>query len=98
MESFVITALHIGKTLILGLWLLRVVHAKYVHYHPINDLCLAINLGMEGSRVRELVSNNIQRLYQNMLRNLLYQFEIMVAGSQDVPILVQRRVLKCPLL
>jgi len=34
--------------------MLGVVHVEYVHYHPIEDLCLAISLGMEGSRIGEL--------------------------------------------
>lgn len=46
-ESFVIVLLHIGKALILGLWMLGVAYAKYVHYHYVDDLCLAIHLGIE---------------------------------------------------
>ena len=49
MESFIINVLHIGKIPIPGLWMLIFVHADYVHYHPIDDLCLAIKLGMECS-------------------------------------------------
>jgi len=31
--------------------MLGVVHAEYVHYHPINELRLAISLGMEGNQL-----------------------------------------------
>ena len=48
MEIFAMTMLHIGKALILGSWILGVVHVEYVHYHSIDDLCLAISLGVEG--------------------------------------------------
>jgi len=54
MERFIITVLHILKNLILGSRMLGVIHVEYVHYHPIEDLRLAINLGMEGSRLSEL--------------------------------------------
>eukprot|EP00253_Pinus_taeda_P014891 PITA_14891 len=52
MESSVINLFHIGETLIPGLWMLGVVNAKYVHYHPIDNLRLAISLGMEGNRLQ----------------------------------------------
>lgn len=35
-------------TLILDFWMLGVVHVKYVHYHPSDDLHLDISLGMKG--------------------------------------------------
>jgi len=31
-----------------------VLHAQYMHDHPINDLCLAISFGVEGSGFAEL--------------------------------------------
>lgn len=49
MERSIITALHLWKTLILGSRMLGVVHVEYGHYHPIDNLHLAISLGMEGS-------------------------------------------------
>ena len=54
MEISFITMLHIRKTLILVSWMLGVVHAEYVHYHHVDDLCLAISLGMECGRLGEL--------------------------------------------
>lgn len=53
-EIYFIILFHIGNNLIPGSWMLVVVHAKYVYYHPINDLYLAILLGMEGSQLGEL--------------------------------------------
>lgn len=54
MERFIVTVLHIWKTLILGLRMLGVVHVECVHYHPIDSLRLAISVGMEDSRFGEL--------------------------------------------
>jgi hypothetical protein len=34
--------------------MLGVVHAQDMHDHPIDDLCLSINLGVEGSGFGEL--------------------------------------------
>lgn len=45
-ESFAITLMHKGKALIQFLWILGVVHVEYVHYHPVDDLFLAIMLEM----------------------------------------------------
>jgi hypothetical protein len=49
MESLVITILDIWETLIPCTWMLRIVHAQDVHNNPIDDLCLAIGLGVERS-------------------------------------------------
>jgi hypothetical protein len=54
MESPVVVVLNIGKTLIPCTWMLRVIHAQDVHNHPIDDLCLAIGLRVEGSGFSEL--------------------------------------------
>ena len=54
MERSIIIVSYIGKNLILGSWMLGVLHVEYVHYHPIDDLCLDIILGMEGSELGEL--------------------------------------------
>jgi hypothetical protein len=54
MESPVVAVLNIGKTLIPCTWMLRVIHAQDVHNHPIDDLCLAIGLRVEGSGFSEL--------------------------------------------
>jgi hypothetical protein len=35
-------------------WVLGIVHAQDMHYHPIDDLSLAICLGVEGSGIGEL--------------------------------------------
>jgi hypothetical protein len=54
MESLVVVVMNIGKTLIPCTWMLRIIHAQDVHNHLIDDLCLAIGLGVEGSRFSEL--------------------------------------------
>lgn len=53
-ERYFIVVLHIGKALIPGSWMLGAVHAEYVHYHLVYNLCLAISLVMECMRIREL--------------------------------------------
>jgi hypothetical protein len=54
MESHVVTLLDIGETLVPCTWMLRIVHAQDVHSHLIDDLCLDIGLGVEGSEFCEL--------------------------------------------
>jgi hypothetical protein len=54
MESPVVTMLDIWETLIPCTWMLRIVHAQDVHNHLIDDLCLAISLGVESSGFCEL--------------------------------------------
>lgn len=53
-KRFVTVAMHIGKVVILGSWIVGVVHEEYVHYHPIGDLLLSISPGMECSRLGAL--------------------------------------------
>ena len=54
MEIPIVAILNITKTLIPCTWMLRVVHAQDVHNHPIDDLCLAIGLGVESSGFSDL--------------------------------------------
>ena len=54
MESHVVTVFHIGETLVPCMWMLRIVHVRDVHNHLIDNLCLAICLGVESSRFCEL--------------------------------------------
>jgi hypothetical protein len=54
MKSHVVFVLNIGKTLISCTWILRVIHAHNVENHMIEDLCLAIGLGVESSGFSEL--------------------------------------------
>ena len=54
MESLVVAMLNIGKTLIPCTQMLRFIHVQDVHNHPIDDLCLAIGLRVEGSGFSEL--------------------------------------------
>jgi hypothetical protein len=54
MESHVVAVLNIGENLIPCTWMLRVIHAQYVHNHPIEGLCLTIGLRVEGSGFIEL--------------------------------------------
>ena len=51
MDIYVIDVIHIGKTLIRCLWMLGVLHAQYVYYHPIDNFCLTISLRMECSGI-----------------------------------------------
>ena len=48
MERFVVVVLYIGEAFIPCAWMLQVVHAHNVYEHPIDDLCLAISLGLES--------------------------------------------------
>jgi hypothetical protein len=54
MESLVVTMLDIWETLVPCMWMLRIVHAHDVHNHPIDDLYLAIGLGVESNGFCEL--------------------------------------------
>jgi hypothetical protein len=54
MESPIVVLMNIGKNLIPCTWILRVIHAKDVHNHIIEDLCLAISLRVEGNGFIEL--------------------------------------------
>jgi hypothetical protein len=54
MESPVVTMLDIWETLVPCMRMLRIVHVQDVHNHPIDDLCLAIGLGVESSGFCEL--------------------------------------------
>jgi hypothetical protein len=53
-RALFVVVLNIGETLIPGMHMLRVVHAQDVHNHLIDDLCLAIGLGVEISGFSEL--------------------------------------------
>jgi hypothetical protein len=54
MESPVVTVLDIWEILVPCEGILRIVHAKDVHNHLIDDLGLAISLGVERSGFCEL--------------------------------------------
>jgi hypothetical protein len=54
MYGFVVVVLNIGKTLIPGARELGIVHAQDVHDHTIEDLSLAIRLGVEDSGLGEI--------------------------------------------
>jgi len=54
MESFVVIVLEIWETLIPCMRMLKIVHAQDVHNHSIDDLCLAVGLGVESSGFSEL--------------------------------------------
>jgi hypothetical protein len=54
MERPVVTVLDISETLVPCTWMLIILHAHDVHNHPIDDLCLAISLGVESSGFCEL--------------------------------------------
>jgi hypothetical protein len=54
MYGFVITLLNIGKNFISFLQVLGIVHVKNMHDHPIDNLSLAIHLGVEGHGFGEI--------------------------------------------
>jgi hypothetical protein len=54
MHGFVVVVLNIGKNLIPSVGVLGIVHARDLHYHPVDDLNLAIHLGVEGNGLGEL--------------------------------------------
>jgi hypothetical protein len=54
MYGFVIVAMNIGKTLIPCVGMLGIVHVQDMHDHPVDDLSLAIHLGVEGNGFGEL--------------------------------------------
>jgi hypothetical protein len=60
--------------------MLGIVHVQDMHDHPVDDLGLAIRLGVEGSGFGELGVQSDQRLNQNVSRNLLSRSEMMVCG------------------
>jgi hypothetical protein len=48
MKGFVVVVLNIGKTLIPCARIFGFVHAQDMHNHYVDDLCLAMNLWVEG--------------------------------------------------
>jgi hypothetical protein len=54
MEGSVVAVFNIRKDLKPCAWMLGVVHAQGMHNHPIDTLCLSINLGVEGSGFGDL--------------------------------------------
>ena len=49
MYGSIVVVLKIGKTLIPCAWVIGIVHEKDMHDHLVDDLSLAIRLGVEGS-------------------------------------------------
>jgi hypothetical protein len=54
MYGSVVNVLNIGKTLIPCAHMLGIVHAQYLHDHPVDDLNATISLGVEGSGFGEI--------------------------------------------
>jgi hypothetical protein len=54
MKGYVVFVLNIGETGIPCARMFGVVHAQYMHDHFVDDLCLAISLGVEGNGFGEL--------------------------------------------
>jgi hypothetical protein len=54
MYGSVVAVMNIGKSLIPGAGVLGILHAQDVHDHLVDDLGLAIRLGVEGSGLGEL--------------------------------------------
>ena len=48
MKEFVVAMLNIRKYPIPYAWILGVVHVHDVHNHLVDNLCMSINLGVEG--------------------------------------------------
>ena len=64
MKCFVAAMFHIRKDIIPHAWMLGVVHLQDVNDHPIDHLCLAIDLGGKAMDLVSLVSNNDHNLDQ----------------------------------
>jgi hypothetical protein len=54
MYGFVVTMLNIGNNLIPCAQMLGIVNAQNMHDHPVDDLSVAIYLGVEGHGFGEL--------------------------------------------
>jgi len=54
MYGSIVAMFNIWKNITLYVWLLGIVHVKYVHDHLVDNLYLAISLGVEGSGFGEL--------------------------------------------
>jgi hypothetical protein len=54
MYGSVVVVMNIGNILIPSVGVLGIVHARDMHDHPVDDLGLAILLGVEGSGFGEL--------------------------------------------
>jgi hypothetical protein len=54
MYGSIVAMLNIEKNLILGVGVLGILHAQNAHDHPVDDLGLAIRLGVEGSGLGDL--------------------------------------------
>jgi hypothetical protein len=54
MYDSVVAMINIGKALIPSVGVIGIVHAQDVHDHPVDELGLAICLGVEGSGLGEL--------------------------------------------
>jgi hypothetical protein len=54
MYGSIVTDLNTWNTLIPYAWMLGIVHAQDMHDHHVDDLSLAIHLGVEGSQFGEL--------------------------------------------
>jgi len=54
MERFVVAVMDIGEAFTPCAWMLRVLHAQNVNDHPIDDVSLAISLGVESCGFSEL--------------------------------------------
>jgi hypothetical protein len=54
MQGSVVAILHIGNTLIPCVEVFLIVHVQDMYDHPIDELSLAIYLGVEGSGFGEL--------------------------------------------
>jgi hypothetical protein len=54
MYGSIVVVMNIGKTLIPSAGVLGILHVQDVHDHPVDDLGLAIHLGVEGNGLGEL--------------------------------------------
>lgn len=81
-KGFIVVVLNIWETLILGMGVFRILHPRDMHDHSIDDLHFPINLGVEGVvDLVSLVSISDHRIDQNVPKNLLSRFEMVVYGS-----------------
>jgi hypothetical protein len=54
MYGSVVVLMNIGKDPIPGAQMIGIIHEYHMHDHPVDDLRLAIHLGVEGSGFDEL--------------------------------------------
>jgi hypothetical protein len=87
MESPVVIVFNIGENLVPCMWMIRIVHAQYVHNHLIDELCLVVSLGVESSGFCELV---VQQKPETRPKCVEEWSQSKIVVSQSGPTLIRR--------